>query len=146
MWQITWHATHFQLANKPWSHPQQRSRRNKTRSRASKSWRWDKPDQPLKPYTDLKAELYESEVLLRLDQIISPVGLCTKIINIAHKQKHVELSKTKEMIRHILVAQNEQWNRELFWMPNYNSSQANTPSKNDRNPYRTMECTRNRFL
>ena len=67
--------------------------------RAIRTGRWDKQDQTLKPYIDLQAELYESEeVILRLDKIIPPVSLRTKIINIAHKQGHLGLSKTKEMI------------------------------------------------
>ena len=69
--------------------------------KAIRTGRWDKQDQTLKPYIDLQAELYESEeVILRLDKIIPPASLRTKIINIAHKQGHLGLSKTKEMIRH----------------------------------------------
>ena len=108
--------------------------------KAIRTGRWDKQDQTLKPYIDLQAELYESEeVILRLDKITPPVSLRTKIINIAHKQGHLGLSKTKEMIRH------------KYWWPRMNieietivkncfECQANATSQNDRTPTQTMEC------
>ena len=62
---------------------------------------WDKKDHVLKPYIEIQAELYQAEeVVLRLDKIIPPESLREKIIRIAHKQGHLGLSKTKEMIRH----------------------------------------------
>ena len=62
---------------------------------------WHKKDPILKPYTDVQAELYESEnVILRLNKIIPSENLRAKIIRIAHKQGHLGLSKTKEIIRH----------------------------------------------
>jgi transposase InsO family protein len=62
---------------------------------------WDKKDPILKPYNDVQAELYESEnVILRLNKIVPPENLRAKIVRIAHKQEHLGLSKTKEMIRH----------------------------------------------
>ena len=68
---------------------------------AKQTGTWDKKDPILKPYTDVQAELYESEnVILRLNKIIHPENLRAKIIRIAHKLGHLGLSKTKEMIRH----------------------------------------------
>ena len=62
---------------------------------------WDKKDPTLKPYIDVQAELYESEnVILPLNKTVPPENLRAKIVRIAHKQGHLGLSKTKEMIRH----------------------------------------------
>ncbi|CAB4043024.1 Transposon Tf2-9 poly [Paramuricea clavata] len=62
---------------------------------------WDKKDPILKPYIDVQPELYESEnVILRLNKIVPPENLRVKIVRIAHKQRHIGLSKTKEMIKH----------------------------------------------
>ena len=62
---------------------------------------WNKTDLILKPYIDAQAELYELEnIIFRLDKIIPPGNLRTKIILTAHKQGYLGLSKTKEMIRH----------------------------------------------
>ena len=62
---------------------------------------WDKKDPILRPYIDIQGELYESEnVILRLNKIVPPENLRAKIVRIAHKQGHLGLSKTKEMIRH----------------------------------------------
>ena len=47
----------------------------------------------------MQAELYKSEnVILRLNKIIPPENLRAKIIRITHKQGHLGLSKTKEVI------------------------------------------------
>ena len=62
---------------------------------------WDKKDPIPRPYIDIQGELYESEnVILRLNKIVPPENLRAKIVRIAHKQGHLGLSKTKEMIRH----------------------------------------------
>ena len=76
---------------------------------------WNNTDPILKPHIDAQAELYELEnIILRLDKIIPPENLRTKIIQIVHKQGHLGLSKTKEMIRHkILVARQEFTNRRI---------------------------------
>ena len=56
----------------------------------------DKTDLILKPYIDVQEELYESKnIIFRLDKIIPPESLRTTIIRIAHKQRHLGLSKTK---------------------------------------------------
>ena len=79
---------------------------------------WDKKDPVLKPYYDVQAELYESEdILLRLDKIIPPENLRAKIVRIAHKQGHLGLSKTKEMIR------------QKYWWPNMNLQIEETTKK-----------------
>lgn len=62
---------------------------------------WDKKDPNLTPYADLQEGLYEAEdVILRLNKIIPPENLRDRITRIAHKQGHLGLSKTKEMLRH----------------------------------------------
>lgn len=62
--------------------------------------KWIKTDPDLKPYFDLRAELYIADgLILRIDRIISPESLRDKIIQIAHKQGHLGISKTKEMLR-----------------------------------------------
>ena len=62
--------------------------------------KWIKTDPDLKPYFDLRAELYMADgLILRIDRIIPPESLRDKIIQIAHKQGHLGISKTKEMLR-----------------------------------------------
>ena len=61
--------------------------------------KWTKTDLDLKPYFDLRAELYMAEgLILRIDRIIPPKSLQDRIIEIAHKQGHLGISKTKEML------------------------------------------------
>ncbi len=44
----------------------------------------------LKPYYDLRTEIYEADgIVLRGDKIIPPISLRKKIINVAHKQGHL---------------------------------------------------------
>ena len=82
------------------------------------SGQWDKINTTLKPYIDVQAELYEiDDVILRLDRIIPPSSLREKIIRIAHKQGHLGLSKTKEMIRH------------KYWWPQMNIQIENAVKK-----------------
>ena len=62
--------------------------------------KWIKTDPDLKPYFDLRAELYMADgLILRIDRIIPPESMREKIIQIAHKQGHLGISKTKEMVR-----------------------------------------------
>jgi DNA primase catalytic subunit len=76
---------------------------------------WDKKDPILKPCIDIQAELYESEnVILRLNKIVPPENLRAKIVRIVHKQGHLGVSKTKEMIRH------------KYWWPGMNLEIADT--------------------
>ena len=70
---------------------------------------WDRTDPDLAPYHDLQAEIYISDgVLLRLDGIIPPEALRNKIIAVAHKQGHLGISKTKELMR------------RKYWLPMMN--------------------------
>ena len=68
--------------------------------------KWIKTDPDLKPYFNLRAELYTADgLILRIDRIIPPESLRDKIIQIAHKQRHLGISKTKEMLcRKVLVS------------------------------------------
>ena len=76
---------------------------------ALESEKWNRQDPDLVPYHDLKAQIYESEgVLLRLNRIIPLESLRDKIISIAHKQGHLGISKTIELIR------------QKYWFPNMN--------------------------
>jgi len=77
---------------------------------AMQTGKWTTADPDLKPYFDLRAELYMAEgLILRIDRIIPPESLRDKIIQIAHKQGHLDISKTKEMIR------------QKYWFPAMNS-------------------------
>ena len=77
---------------------------------AMQTGKWTKTDPDLKPYFDLRAELYMAEgLILRMDRIIPPESLRDKIIQIAHKQGHLGISKTKEMLR------------RKYWFPAMNS-------------------------
>jgi len=79
---------------------------------------WDKHDPTLKPYIDLQAELYEvDDVILRLNRIVPPSSLREKIVRVAHKQGHLGLSKTKEMLRH------------KYWWPQMNPQIENIVKK-----------------
>ena len=76
---------------------------------ALETGKWNRKDPDLIPYHDVKAEIYESEgVLLRLNRIIPPESLQDKIVSIAHKQGHLGISKTKELIR------------RKYWFPSMN--------------------------
>ena len=56
---------------------------------------WNSKDIHLKPYYDLRTEIYEADgIVLRGDKIIPPTSLRKKIINVAHKQGHLGTSKT----------------------------------------------------
>ena len=62
---------------------------------AMQTGKWTKTDPDLKPYFDLRAELYMAEgLILRMDRIIPPESLRDKIVQIAHKQGHLGISKT----------------------------------------------------
>ena len=77
---------------------------------ALQTGKWTKTDPDLKPYFDLRAELYIAEgLILRIDGIIPTESLRDRIIEIAHKQGHLGISKTKEMLR------------RKFWFPVMNS-------------------------
>ena len=61
---------------------------------------WKSTGIDLKHYYDIRTEIYEADgVVLRGDRIIPPTSLRKRIINIAHKQGHFGIIKTKEMIR-----------------------------------------------
>ena len=71
--------------------------------------RWDRNDPDIAPYYDLRAEIYTSEdVVLRLDKIIPPESLRDKIITVSHKQGHLGMAKTKELLR------------RKYWFPGMN--------------------------
>ncbi|KAL9987542.1 hypothetical protein ACROYT_G001867 [Oculina patagonica] len=77
--------------------------------KALETGKWDRNDPDLTPFFDLSAEMYVSGgVLLRLDRIIPPESLRDKISTVAHKQGHLGISKTKELIR------------RKYWFPNMN--------------------------
>ena len=72
--------------------------------------KWTKTNPDLKPYFDLRAELYMAEgLILRIDRIIPSESLRDRIIQIAHKQGHLGINKTKEMIR------------QKYWFPAMNA-------------------------
>ena len=88
-----------------------------TLAEAIQTGKWNKADPDLKPYFDLRAELYVADgLILRLDRIIPPESLREKIIRIAHQQGHLGLSKTKEMLR------------RKYWFPAMNSRTENIVS------------------
>ena len=75
-----------------------------------KTGKWTKTDPDLKPYFDLRAELYMADGLIRrTDIIIPPESLRDRIIQIAHKQGHLGISKTKELLC------------RKYWFPGMNS-------------------------
>lgn len=77
---------------------------------AMKTGKWSKTDPDLKPYLDLRADLYMAErLILRTDRIIPPETLRGRIIQIAHKEGHLGIRKTKEMLR------------QKYWFPGMNS-------------------------
>ena len=70
---------------------------------------WKNTGADLKQYYDVRTEIYEADgVVLRGNRIIPPNSLKKKIISIAHKQGHLGISKTKEMIRN------------KYWFPSMN--------------------------
>ena len=76
---------------------------------ALETGKWNRNDPDLIPYYDVRADIYESEgVLLRLNRIIPPESLRDKIVSIAHKQGHLGISKTKELLR------------RKYWFPSMN--------------------------
>ena len=84
---------------------------------AIQTGKWPKTDPDVKPYFALRAELYMAEgLILRLDRIIPPDSLRNKIIQIAHRQGHLGISKTKEMLR------------RKYWFPAMNSRIDNVVS------------------
>ena len=77
--------------------------------KALETGKWTRNDPDLAPYNDLTAEMYVSEgILLRLNRIIPPESLRDKIVTVAHKQGHLGISKTKELLR------------KKYWFPNMN--------------------------
>ena len=70
---------------------------------AIQTGKWTKANPHLIPHTQasyLRVELHMAEgSILRGDRIIPPESLRDKIIRIAHKQGHLGISKTKEMLR-----------------------------------------------
>ena len=77
--------------------------------KALETGKWTRNDPDLEPYYDLRAEIYLSEgILLRLNRIIPPESIRDKIVTVAHKQGHLGISKTKELLR------------RKYWFPNMN--------------------------
>ena len=67
---------------------------------ALQTGKWDTTDPELAPYYELRAEIYLADgVMLRNDRIIPSKSLRDKIITTAHRQGHLGITKTKEMIR-----------------------------------------------
>ena len=70
---------------------------------------WNKQDPDLAPFYELRAEIYMADgVMLRSDRIIPPESLKEKIITTAHRQGHLGITKTKEMIK------------QKYWFPSMN--------------------------
>ena len=66
--------------------------------------KWDKTAPDLTPYYELRAEIYTADgVMLRNDRMIPLESLRDKIITTAHKQGHLGITKTKEMINGFLL-------------------------------------------
>ena len=67
---------------------------------ALQTGKWDTTDPELAPYYELRAQIYLADgLMLRNDRIIPPKSLRDKIITTAHRQGHLGITKTKEMIR-----------------------------------------------
>ncbi len=79
------------------------------RAAAMQTGKWTKTDPALKPYFDLRGELHMEGVIQKIDRIIPPESLRDKIVQIAPKQGHLGISKTKEMVR------------RKYWFPAINS-------------------------
>ncbi len=72
---------------------------------------WSEAKQFLKPYYEVRDELFVADgVVMRMDRIVAPQSLRQRIIHSAHKQGHLGVNKTKEMIR------------RKYWFPGMNSS------------------------
>ena len=64
----------------------------------------------MKPYYEIREELFVADgVIMRMDRIVSSQSLRQRIIQSAHKQGHLGVSKTKEMIR------------RKYWFPGMNT-------------------------
>ena len=71
---------------------------------------WEEAKQFLKPYYEIRDELFVADgVIMRMDRIVPPQSLRQRIIQSAHKQGHLGVSKTKEMIR------------RKYWFPGMNT-------------------------
>ena len=71
---------------------------------------WEEAKQFLKPYYKIRDELFVADgVIMRMDRIVPPQSLRQRIIQSAHKQGHLGVSKTKEMIR------------RKYWFPGMNT-------------------------
>jgi hypothetical protein len=61
--------------------------------------KWSEAKQFLKPYYEVRDELFVADgVIMRMDRIVPPQSLRQRIIQSAHKQGHLGVNKTKEMI------------------------------------------------
>ena len=64
----------------------------------------------MKPYYEIRDEPFVADgVIMRMDRIVPPQSLRQRIIQSAHKQGHLGVSKTKEMIR------------RKYWFPGMNT-------------------------
>ena len=71
---------------------------------------WEEAKQFLKPYYEIRDELFVADgVIMRMDRIVPPQSLRQRIIQSAHRQGHLGVSKTKEMIR------------RKYWFPGMNT-------------------------
>ena len=67
---------------------------------ALQTGKWDTTDPELAPYYELRTEIYLPDgVMLQNDRIIPPKSLRDKIITTPHRQGHLGITKTKEMIQ-----------------------------------------------
>ena len=107
---------------------------------AMKTSKWTKTDPDLKPYFDLRAKLYMTGgLILRTDRIIPPESLRDRIIQIAHKQGHLGISKNKPKV---LVSGHQllHWLRRehLLWLPDGNKHTAYRTSQNAETAWETL--------
>ncbi|CAB3977618.1 Transposon Tf2-9 poly [Paramuricea clavata] len=76
---------------------------------------WSEAKQFLKPYYEVRDELFVADgVIMRMDRIVPPQSLRQRIIQSAHKQGHLGVNKTKEMIR------------RKYWFPEMNTRITDT--------------------
>ena len=81
--------------------------------------RWQDVKQLIKPYYEIRGELFVIDgVVMRMDRIVPPESLRKRIIKVAHNQGHLGISKTKEMIR------------RKYWFPGMNTSKVKLQYKN----------------
>ena len=76
---------------------------------------WKEARQFLKPYYEVRNELFVADgVIMRMDRIVPPQSLRQRIIQSAHKQGHLGVNKTKQIIR------------KKYWFPGMNTRITDT--------------------